>query len=89
MVNFGFKSIKIDSGIKGLQILPIISLCVELKHSNMDCINIFDIEPKLNELLWLILIFILWSKEQSDFLTELLVPLLGHGLVLYRLESIL
>ena len=63
MVNFGFKSIKIDSGIKGFQILPIISLCVELKHSNMDCINIFDIKPKLNELLWLILIFILWSKE--------------------------
>ena len=45
VVNFRFKAIKIDSGIKRLQILPVIGLSIELEYSHMYSVDILYVQP--------------------------------------------
>ena len=73
VVNFRFEAIKIYSGVKRLQILPVVSLCIELEYSYMYSIDILYVQPQLNKILWLELILVLWSEEQVNLFANLLI----------------
>ena len=88
-LDLGFQAIQIDSRVEWLQVLAIVGLRIELEHPNVDCVNILNVKPELNALIWFELIFVLRSERERDLITYLLVPVLRHGLVLDALESIL